>query len=270
MLPLSADAFLARRLELVNARNNAEAALAMREIRPDVLPCVEEVAGGYVIFAGPVSPLTHALAIGLADPVTREHLERIEDFYRERDAVCTIDLCPHAHPSLAELLGERGYCPIEFENVLVRLMHPWLLAGPGNGIRIREAAAEEAQTWAETVGRGFFELDRLTREECDVGLALFHMPSSRSFFAEIEGQPAGGGGLAVRDNVAALFGASTLPQTRRRGVHLALTQARLAAGSQAGCTLATASTSPGSQSQRTYERCGFQVAYTRVIMARKL
>ena len=150
------------------------------------------------------------------------------------------------------------------------MLHPWSLSSVATGVQVREARPEEGQLWAETIGKGFFELDQLTREECDVGLAQFHMPESRCFFAEAHGETMGGGGMAIRDNVATLFGASTLPRARRRGVQIALIQARLTAAQQAGCTLASATTQPGSQSQRNYERLGFQVAYTKVIMKKEL
>ena len=43
-----------------------------------------------------------------------------------------------------------------------------------------------------------------------------------------------------------------------------MVEARLNEGLAQGCELATASTLPGSGSQRNYERLGFEVAYTRV------
>ena len=50
------------------------------------------------------------------------------------------------------------------------------------------------------------------------------------YLAKIDGQPAGGGTLAMRDGVAGLFGASTLPAFRNRGVQAAL----IAGASEAG------------------------------------
>lgn len=271
MLPITADAYLARRIETANTRLGTDAAKAMQTIRPDLLAGSLEVAGGCAIYAGSTSPLTHALGLGLSEAaITDAEIERVEDFFRERDAPSTIECCPLAHPSLLEILGRRGYRPVDFENVLVRLLHPWSLLPASHGIPIRQAGPDEAQLWAETVGRGFFELDTITREECEVGLALFHMEGSRGYLAERDGLPLGGAGLALRDSLAFFYADSTLPRARRKGVHEALIQLRLLAAQHAGGTLAVANTQPGSGSQRNFERCGFQVAYTKVICTRTL
>ena len=47
---------------------------------------------------------------------------------------------------------------------------------------------------------------------------------------------------------------------------MALIHARLSAAAAKGCLMATASTLPGSLSQRNYERAGFRVAYTKAVM----
>jgi GNAT superfamily N-acetyltransferase len=64
--------------------------------------------------------------------------------------------------------------------------------------------------------------------------------------------------------LAALFADSTIAQYRRTGFHAELISARLNEALAQGCDLATASTLPGSGSQRNYERLGFEVVYTRV------
>jgi hypothetical protein len=63
-----------------------------------------------------------------------------------------------------------------------------------------------------------------------------------------------------------LFADSTIARFRRAGLHQELIAARLNEALAQGCDLATASTLPGSTSQRNYERSGFEVAYTRVTM----
>ncbi len=65
-----------------------------------------------------------------------------------------------------------------------------------------------------------------------------------------------------------LFADSTLPGHRRAGLHCELIAARLNEALARGCDLATASTLPGSGSQRNYERMGFEVAYTKVTLTR--
>jgi len=71
----------------------------------------------------------------------------------------------------------------------------------------------------------------------------------------------------IHDGLAALFADSTTVSCRGAGLHAALIRGRLRDAAAAGCDLATAATLPGSNSQRNYERRGFQVVYTKAILA---
>jgi GNAT superfamily N-acetyltransferase len=83
-------------------------------------------------------------------------------------------------------------------------------------------------------------------------------------------QPVGGGALLAHEGLGIFSMDGTLPQFRNRGVQAALIRARLAAAITAGCDLGLAHTSPGSTSQRSYERQGFRVAYSRATLVRSL
>jgi GNAT superfamily N-acetyltransferase len=259
-----ADRELARRLE------SAEAANARGCAPPHPEAASLEIAGGCAIFTGAGSPLTQAVGIGLAGPVSRADMACLEAFFRSRGASVVIDLCPLADPGLVEMLSARGYRAVEFNNVLVkRLAGAEMVIAP----RARRATAGEADLWAHTVGRGFFEQPDLTTEEMDVGRAIFAMPGALCYLAVSSspgaaGEPAGGGALAVHGSLAALFADSTLPRFRRQGLHSEVIAARLNEAAALGCDMAMASTEAGSASQRNYERMGFRVVYTKVTMAR--
>jgi len=85
----------------------------------------------------------------------------------------------------------------------------------------------------------------------------------------VEGKPAGGGALSVHENVAAMYGASTIPAFRRRGVQSAVIQSLVAEAIDARCDLVYTLTEPGSVSNRTLERQDFRLAYTRVNVRRQ-
>ena len=74
----------------------------------------------------------------------------------------------------------------------------------------------------------------------------------------------------MREGVASLGGASTLPAFRNRGAQTALLQARLAFAVESGCEVAMVTTLPGTTSQRNVERQGFRVVYTRAKLQRSL
>ena len=251
-----ADIVLARRIEA------AEAAIA-RGTSSQPGSAVFEAAGGCAIFVGVDSPLTHAVGMGLNGPVTAREIEEVECFFRSRGAKVTIDVCPLADAGFVSALSDRGYRVTEFNTVLARR-----LAGLEVALTPRaRRAIDEADLWSYTVGRGFFEHSELTTEEMDVGRAIAAMPDALCYLAATEaGQVAAGGAMAVHDGVATLFADGTIPAYRREGMQRELIAARLNEAAARGCDLATASTLPGSGSQRNYERLGFQVVYTKVTM----
>jgi GNAT superfamily N-acetyltransferase len=249
----------ARRLEAAEASN----ARGCMGSHPDA--AVLEVAGGIAVFTGAESPLTHAVGIGLNGPVAPAELDELEAFFRSRGARPAIDLCPFADAGLLPQLADRGYHLTEFNNVLVKRMGGVEMALTP---RVRRALPDEVDVWSHTVGCGFFETASLTTDEMEVGRAICAMPGAMMWIASTEnGAPAGGGALAIHGSLATLFADSTLPQYRRQGLHRELIAARLNEALAQGCDFATASTLPGSISQRNYERLGFQVVYTKVSLA---
>lgn len=223
-----------------------------------------EIGGGWAIFAGAESPLTHALGLGLYGPVAGAEIGRLESFFRCRGARVTIDLCPLADPGFLRDLSERGYRPVEFNNVL---MKPLSGAAAVPAPRVRRATAQEGDLWSHIVGRGFFEQAELTTDEMDVGRAIFSVPGAVCYLASAEtGEIAGGAAVTLHDGLAMLFADSVIASYRRQGLHRELITARLNEALALGCDLAAASTLPGSVSQRNYERLGFQVVYTKVTL----
>ncbi len=231
---------------------------------------VKSIAGGFALFLGSESPLTHALGMGMHGPVTAADLDEIESFYRERHSAIILDLCPFADPSLRELLNDRGYRLSDFANVLVRDLK---LGPPMPEVQsvstARTAGPLDMETWSETLVRGFFSRDEITEEERHLGRLLFSIPGGTPFLAEFDEEPAGAAALSMRNGVASLFCDAVLPASRGRGAHAALIRARLEMAMAGGCDLATAGTQPGSTSQLNYQRLGFEVAYTKATMVKE-
>jgi hypothetical protein len=138
------------------------------------------------------------------------------------------------------------------------------------GITVRQAFPDEAELWTRTVSQGFAEHFPITQEILDVMEGFFHAASARAFLAFSDGELAGGGSLTVHDGVCGLFGASTLPKFRKRGVQTSLLGGRIFAAIGLGCDLAVSIAQPGSISHRNIERAGFRVAYTRTKLIRPL
>ncbi len=255
---------LACRLETAEAVDAAGCAEAQCVVETNCDAAVQSIAGGVAVFCGASSPLTHALGMGMHGPVSAEDMDAVELFFQSRGAAVVIDVCPHADPTLRDLASQRGYRIVEFLNVMVRNADPAELSA--SSIEVRPAVPEDRETYVSTVIGGFFGRQPLTPEEATLGTTLFHMPCTTAYLAWIDGQPAGGGGMSIRNKIASFFGDATLPEYRGKGVHSATIRARIADAMNAGCELMTAGTTPGSASQRNYQRLGFHVAYTKATM----
>jgi GNAT superfamily N-acetyltransferase len=166
------------------------------------------------------------------------------------------------------LLGRRGYRLAEWTNVLARSLTADEPFAPARaGVQVRPVAPEEGAVWGRIVALGFTGKPEATPAEVEISRPLFAVPAVRCFLGLVDGAMAAGGALALHRDVATLFGASTLPAFRGRGLQTALIRARLAYAGAAGCSLATVNTVPGSISQRNAELQGFRVVYTRALLA---
>jgi GNAT superfamily N-acetyltransferase len=252
-------AWLARRLEAAEAANDGDCIAA----QPGAT--VERVGDAWILFAGAESPLTRALGVGLDGMQAVDALDRVEHFFQARNARPAIDLCPLVSPDFLELFAKRGYRATEFNNVMVRGLAN--VAMPPEDPRVRRS--DDAERWSRVVGEGYFDTPVLSEDEIAVGLAVFGAERAQCFLAWTEsGEDAAGAALSAREGTAVLFADSTIARFRRNGLQQSLIRARLGAALALGCDIACAVTTPGSASQRNYERLGFQVAYTKMLMRR--
>lgn len=222
------------------------------------------------MFVRPGSPLNSATGIGMGAPVTPAEMDALEDFYHSRGAAVRLHVCPLADESLFHELARRAYALSFFFSALYLPIPVDFAPGPlPAGLRITPAGADEADTWLNTVAVGFEAPDAPGPESLDILGPNFHAPESVPYFAWMDGQPAGGGGMYYHEGVVELGGASTVPSFRRRGIQRALIEARLAHARKLGCDLALVLTEPGSDSQRNLQRAGFQLAYTKLLMEKE-
>jgi GNAT superfamily N-acetyltransferase len=266
-LPDFVDLEFARRLEMAETIL-PDCVEAMRRYCPTHPIAAEEVAGGVAFFGGVTYPANQIVGMGLYREVTRDDMDRVEQFFRSRAVPSTVVLSPLADESLRTLLGERGYRIAEFNSVLIRRISEAEPFSPPDGVVLERVTPETAKPWMRAIAQGFAQ-DIAVAEEVFGGFAA--LPGALAFLARIDGNIVGGcGGRIIPEaRIAALFGTATLPEFRRRGVQSALIAQRLHEAALAGCEYAVVSTNPGSGSQRNMERRGFRLAYTKTVMMRE-
>lgn len=255
---------LAQEIELAEAHGAISCAERMQASQAGDKAAVVEVAGGYGIYCGANSPVTQAVGLGLNGPVSKEEFDRLEEFYFSRNEAVRVETCPLVDASLIEHYRERGYHVSEFSNVMVRPVRQAEQAAIPPDIEIARVADGEIDLWTLTVAQGFAEHFPVTQELLDVMRMFASGKNTECYLARIDGRVAGGATLAVRGRIAGLFGASTLPAFRRRGVQTALLDVRMQRAAEQGCELAMSLAQPRSASQRNIARQGFRTLYTRV------
>ena len=260
---------LAREIELAEARAAVACAENLLAAQGNGAGAVSAVAGGYAVYCGANSPVTQAVGLGLDGAVSKEEFDRLEEFYFGRKEPVRVETCPMADGSLIEHYRERGYHVSEFSNVMVRPVEIVAAEALPAGMEIRRAQDGEMDLWTLTVAQGFAEHFPVTQEILDVMRLFASGKSTECYFARVEGKIAGGATLALRGRIAGLFGASTLPQFRNRGVQTALLHARMQRAAELGCELAMSIALPGSASERNITRRGFRTLYTRVKFERE-
>jgi hypothetical protein len=266
MEPILLNRELARRIEHAEAQAGAVAAVSLGKLRPETGACVEQIAGGWAAYAGPGSPVTQAIGLALdGRPISCGEFSGLEEFYRRRNEPVRVEACPLAHPSLFERFGTAGYRVTEFTNVMALGLGAQPAKRPvdANEIQVRHVAPAEIGLWLHTVANAFAEGQEMAPQLLEVMKAFALADGVECYLAEIEGRAAGGGTLILRDGVAGLFGAGTLPEFRKCGVQTELLRVRLERSRAAGCELAVCLAAPGSSSERNVMRRGFQVLYTR-------
>jgi len=256
---------LACRLERSEATANAGMVDARARLYPGSGAEWIEVAGAYAMFDGPCSPCTQTFGLGLFAVPTVAEMDRIELFFRERNAPVVHEVSPLADKALLEVLNARGYQPVEFTNVMFQALKYWDPPALGSaGLHTRAVEAHERDVWARTSAEGWSEFAEYADLMHELARVVAYRENGTPFLVELDGQPIATGDLAIHDGVALLAGASTVPKWRRRGAQNALLESRLLYAKKAGCDLAMFCAEPGSASQRNGERHGFRVAYTRI------
>jgi GNAT superfamily N-acetyltransferase len=260
-----AEFALAQRVEAFEAESGRACTEAAAQRQPELGAVCRAIGGGWAAYSGKDSPLTQAVAVGMNGEVCDADIDAITAFYHSRRAPAHLEVCPLAHPTLIEGLGRRGYRVSEFSNVLFRVIDAGeAFTAPESPARVRLARSGERLVWTETVALGFADEIPVTPELIGILSTFGDRPGAHLWLAEVEGKIAGGGALAVGEGLAALCGASTLPEHRRGGIQSGLMTARLVEAARQGCSLAYTIAVPGSASHRNAERHGFRVAYTRI------
>ncbi|MFF3439810.1 GNAT family N-acetyltransferase [Streptosporangium sp. NPDC002721] len=173
-----------------------------------------------------------ALGFGVEEPVTRDLIDRVVDFYRAEDSEgAVIQIAPSAlPPDWDDIRAGHGIVP---GSAWVKLTCPIDDFRPGRtALRVGPVGPGEAEEWASVVLRGFGMPEEGLGE---MMAASAGHPAFRPFAAWDGDDMVAGANLFVHGEIGSLNAASTLPGHRNRGAQSALLAARAEEAAKAGC-----------------------------------
>jgi GNAT superfamily N-acetyltransferase len=212
-----------------------------------------------------VMGLTAGAVAGLSD---------LADWYARHGRPLRVDVTPEqADRALLTALTGHGLSQTGFYAGLYAELAPADRADPGDGASgaDRGAAGQidvspaDPQEFSEVYVAGFGFPDRHRAAMAESVRVLAGCPDAHFYRARLGPVTAGVGLLFRSGGVGYLATAATLPEHRGRGVQGALVRHRIAVARGAGCDLVVGHTAVGSASQRTMERNGLRLAFTKAL-----
>lgn len=226
--------------------------------------------GGGIGSVKPASDKTFDRVYGLAldGPAEPAVIDEAEAWYRDAGQDIRIEVSPVNASNLMPELGARGYTMDHIDQALGITLADRPVLDVSGDVTVRDT--DDAEHWCRVVGEGMGETAPDGGGFKALFRALDRQPGARMMLAFIDGEPAGGGMFSVHDGIALLHAASTRPAMRRRGVQLALLDARLAEAQRLGCALAAVQCGAFSASERNIRRAGFGVLFSQLALRRGL
>lgn len=200
-----------------------------------------------------------------AGPIGGTPLNGAIHFVREAGVACRIDVSPFAVcRSLLRHLAREGFHLYGFQMALYMELDATFSINPVPNVTVHLAETEAAQELAATTHRAALDLPENEIPWLDDSLRVTAQhPDWRTYVAYVDDIPAGVAQLHISGGVGTLSVAKMLPYYRDCGVQAVLVQHRIADAAAAGCNLVCAQVGAGTIAQRTLERAGLRIAYTK-------
>jgi hypothetical protein len=201
---------------------------------------------------------------GLTDEDER-FVDQLIEFYTTREIPVRFELTPtHVSSDLLTYLNKAGFYQSDFHTTLYGSLMQNAVA-VDEKIAIRELESHEFDLFAEIYTQGF-QMPAFLQSGIAQNNAILHGNDHWTFYlASVDDEPAGIGVVFVKDGIATLAAAATVPHLRNKGVQLALIQQRIHHAKTLHSRLIIGQAKFGSISQNNMERAELKIAYTKSI-----
>lgn len=203
---------------------------------------------------------------GLKDGDEKQ-IQHIINFYKQRDIPTRFELTPaHTSPDLLTSLRDAGFYHHDFHSTLyIPCTKDEKCSDINEKITIRELEEHEFDIFAEIYINGF-QMPHFLKNGVAQNNQILHKNKHWTFYlASYNNEPAGIGVLFIKNRIATLAAAATLPHLRNKGIHHALIKRRMYQAYLQECNFIVGQARFGSTSQNNMERAGLLIAYTKAI-----
>jgi hypothetical protein len=217
-------------------------------------------ATAFLVEAVPNPLFNHVMGLTAG---TAAELPALASWYAGHGRKLRVDVTPaQSSRELFTALADQGLSQTAFYAGLYSEVESPAEPAADGPVQIESADPDEfGRVYAEGFG---FPPDRRAAMAVSVQV-LAGRPDVRLYRVRVSGRTAGVGLLFLGGKTGYLATAATLPAYRRHGVHGALARHRIHHASLAGCNLIVGHAAVGSASQRSMERCGLRLAYTKAV-----
>ena len=270
---------------ILNARASAIAAEAnsLASVDRSWGSTVHPLADGWLVLSGAGMWVNQAVDVGVEECLTAADVESLVALCEAAGVAPTIEVTPSTLPETVVRLRTSGFTH-DPEHDVVLLTRS--VDGPTvdfvDHVEVLPVRTEaDLCQWQEVSAGGWAHTTAPDRRASDAFAAAVHaldgghLYIAREYVAgeyvageyvageyvageSTSGRSLGCAAMTLRDGVAILFGMSTLPADRRRGVQGALLCHRLHHAAEMGCDLAATTTVAGGVSERNLRRHGFE------------
>ncbi len=199
-------------------------------------------------------------------------IEQILDFYQHKEIPVRFEITPAAGSTeLLTCLHIAGFYQHDFHTTLYAQLSKTNKTVVVNqpDISIRKLERDEFETFADIYVKGFQMPEFLKNGVAQNNEVLSDDEHWTFYLASLDNKPAGIAVLFIKDSIASLAAAATIPSFRNKGIQSALIQQRIQDAVLNECELIVGQAKYGSVSQNNMERAGLQVAYTKAIWVNK-
>ena len=196
-------------------------------------------------------------------------IDRILEFYKQKKIPVQYELTlAYASSNLMRYLTEMGFGQSDFHTTLYRETSK-MSGHLKSAISIGRLEKNEFDVFANIYAEGFNMPSFLKDGIAQNNKVLYDNKHWVFYLASVEDQTVGIGVVFIKDKLANLAAATTLPAMRNHGVHQALINKRIKQAFLMDCDLIVGQAKFGSISQNNMERCGMRIAYTKAIWVPK-